>query len=138
MLFRSGYIIPIDYEGIEASYFLSSDQTLCEGQFSTIANNRVMHKCRRAVCTALIPYVNSNHIYVPSTHNISTTSIAIITDSINTILDSVMKNKKGQNQIDGRVVTFLDNDDLLETDAISMKLEFGPVNYSGFISEEAE
>lgn len=131
-----GYIIPIDYEGIEASYFLSSDQTLCEGQFSTIANNRVMHKCRRAVCTALIPYVNSNHIYVPGTHNISTTSIAIITDSINTILDSVMKNKKGQNQIDGRVVTFLDNDDLLETDAISMKLEVGPVNYSGFISEE--
>ena len=47
-----------------------------------------------------------------------------------------MKNKKGQNQIDGRVVTFLDNDDLLETDAISMKLEVGPVNYSGFISEE--
>lgn len=131
-----GYIIPIDYEGLEASYFLSSDQTLCEGDFSTIANNRIMHKCRRAMCMALIPYVNSNHIYIPGTHNISATSIAIITDSINTILDSVMRNKQGQNQINGRVVTFLENDEILENDSISMKLEIGPVNYSGFLSEE--
>lgn len=131
-----GYIIPIDYEGEEASYFLSSDQTLAEGDFSSIANNRVMHKCRRATCTALIPYVNSNHIYVPGTHNISSTSIATITDSINTILDSVMLNKSGQSQINGRVVTFLDNEDILETDAISLKLEIKPANYSGYISEE--
>lgn len=131
-----GYIIPVDYEAIEASYYFSSDQTLCEGDFSSIANNRVMHKCRRAACTALIPYINSNHIYVPGTHTISTTSIAIITDSINTILDSVMRNKKGLNQIDGRVVTFLENDDILETDSISIKLDVKPVNYSSFISEE--
>ena len=131
-----GYIIPVDYEGLEASYFLSTDQTLCEGDFSTIANNRVMHKCRRALCTALLPYVNSNHIYIPGTHNISATSITIITDSINTILDSVMRNKQGKNQINGRVVTFLENDELLENDSISLKLEIGPVNYSGFLSEE--
>lgn len=131
-----GYIIPVDYEGMEASYFLSSDQTLCEGDFSSIANNRVMHKCRRAACTALIPYMNSNHVYDPGTHNISTTSIAIITDAINTLLDSVMNNKKGKGQIDGRVVTFLENDEMLDNDSISIKLDIKPVNYSGFISEE--
>lgn len=131
-----GYIIPIDYEGLEASYFLSSDQTLCEGDFSSIANNRVMHKCRRAACTALIPYINSNHIYVPGTHNISATSIATITDSINTLLDSIMNNKQGQGQIDGRVVTFLENDEILDNDSISIKLNIKPINYSGFISEE--
>lgn len=131
-----GYIIPIDYEGLEASYFLSSDQTLCEGDFSSIANNRVIHKCRRAACTALIPYINSNHVYVPGTHNISATSIAIITDSINTLLDSVMNNKQGQKQIDGRVVTFLENEEILDNDSISIKLDIKPVNYSGFISEE--
>lgn len=131
-----GYIIPIDYEGLEASYFLSTDQTLSDGDFSSIANNRVMHKCRRATCTALIPYVNSHHIYVPGTHNISVTSIAIITDSINTILDSVMRNKQGREQINGRVVTFLENDKLLENDSISIKLAINPANYSGYISEE--
>lgn len=131
-----GYIIPVDYEGLEASYFLSSDQTLSDGDFGNIANNRVMHKCRRAMCTAIIPYINSNHIFTPGSHNISATSITIITDSINTVLDSVMRNKKGQNQINGRVVRFLENDELLENDSLSIKLEIGPVNYSRFISEE--
>ena len=70
------------------------------------------------------------------THNISSTSIAIITDSINTILDSVMRNRQGLNQIDGRVVTFLENDDILKTDSIAIKMDIKPINYSGFISEE--
>ena len=130
-----GYIIPMSYEELETSYFLSSDQTLSEGDFRTIANNRVMHKCRRAACTATIPYVHGNHIYNPGTHNISPTSIAIITDSINTLLDSVMRNKQGQKQIEGRVVTFLENNKMLENDSISIKLDIKPVNYSGYISE---
>lgn len=130
-----GYIVPIDYEELEASCFLSSDQTLSEGDFSTIANNRVMHKCRRAACTATIPYVNSNHIFIPGSNNISPTSIAMITDSINTLLDSVMRNKQGQKQIDGRVVTFLENEDMLENDTLTIKLNIKPVNYSGYISE---
>ena len=130
-----GYIVPISYEELEASCFLSSDQTLSEGDFSTIANNRVIHKCRRAACTAIIPYVHSNHIYNPGTHNIGSTSIAMITDSINTLLDSVMRNKQGRKQIDGRIVTFLENDDMLKNDSISIKLDIKPVNYSGYISE---
>lgn len=130
-----GYIVPISYEELEASYFLSNDQTLSDGDFRSIANNRVMHKCRRAACTATIPYVNGSHIYNPGTHNISPTSIAIITDSINTLLDSVMRNRQGQKQIEGRVVTFLENEKMLENDSISIKLDIKPVNYSGFISE---
>lgn len=131
-----GYIIPIDYEGLEASYFLSSDQTLSSGDFSTIANNRVMHKCRRAVCTALIPYVNSNHIYDSMTKNISPTSIALITDSIYTILDSVMRNRRGMNQISSRTILFMENENILDDDTLHIKLEVGPVNYNGIISEE--
>lgn len=131
-----GYIIPVSYEAIEASYFLSSDQTLSDGWFSTIANNRVMHKCRRSVGTALVPYINSSQIYNPGTHNLSATAIATLTDSINTVLDSAMRNREGKNQIDGRVVTFLTDDDLLETDAISLKLDVKPVNNSSYISEE--
>lgn len=130
-----GYIVPINYEELEGSCFLSSDQTLSEGNFRTIANNRIMHKCRRAVCTATLPYIHSNHIYSPGTSSISPTSVAMITDSINTLLDSVMRNRQGQKQIEGRVVTFLENDDMLENDTISMKLDIKPVNYSGYISE---
>ena len=135
-LSAKGYIIPIDYEGLEASYFFSSDQTLDDGDFSSLANNRVMHKCRRAACTVLYPYVNSYHIYDSATKTISATSIAIITDSINTILDSVMKNKYGNQQIGGRSVEFLKESDVLETDAVSMRLSINPINYSGFIEEK--
>lgn len=131
-----GYIIPIDYEGMEASYFLSSDQTLSEGDFGTIANNRVMHKSRRAMCTALAPYINGDHLYAPGTHDLGLTSKTIITNSIYTVLDTVMKNKRGQRQIAGRIVNFLKEDDNLETDSISLKLEVKPVNYSAFISED--
>lgn len=132
----NGYIIPMSYDGIEASYYLSNDQTLSYGDYSSIANNRVIHKCRRAICTVLIPYINSHHIYSPGTRNISVTSISIITDSINTILDSVMRNKSGQEQINGRVVTFLENSKILETDEIALKISISPVNYSGYIEEE--
>lgn len=130
-----GYIVPMNYEELEGSCFLSSDQTLSEGDFKTIANNRIMHKCRRAVCTATLPYLHSNHIYSPGTNSLSPTSIAMITDSINTLLDSVMRNKQGQKQIEGRVVTFLENEEILDNDTISLKLDIKPVNYSGFISE---
>ncbi len=131
-----GYIIPIDYEGLESSYFFSSDQTLCEGDFSSIANNRVMHKVRRAMGTALIPYVNSNHIYVPGTHSLSNTSMTIITASINSLLDSVMLNKQGLNQIDGRAITFLENNKILENDSLSIRMSIKPINYSGYLTEE--
>ena len=47
-----------------------------------------------------------------------------------------MRNKRGFNQINGRVVTFLENDDILETDSIAIKMDIKPINYSEFISEE--
>lgn len=131
-----GYIIPIDYEGEEASYYLSSDQTLSNGDFSSLANNRVMHKCRRAISTALVPYINSDHIYNLASKTISTSSIAMLTSSITTIIDSVMRNKSGQKQIEERIITFLEDDDLLETNSIAFKLSLKPANYSGFITEE--
>lgn len=131
-----GYIMPVSYDGIEASYFLSSDQTLSEGDYGSIANNRVMHKCRRAASTALVPYINSNHVYSPGFKNISPASVSIMSDAITTVMDTVMRNRNGQKQIEGRVVTFLENDKLLENDTLSIRLDILPVNYSGYISEE--
>lgn len=130
-----GYIIPMDYEALEASYFFSSDQTLCEGVFDNIANNRVMHKCRRAACTALLPYINSDQVYDASTKNISSTAISLITDSITTILDSVMMNKNGNKQIEGRTVEFQPNEDMLKNDTIYMKLSVIAVNSNEILSE---
>lgn len=131
-----GYIIPINYEEIEASYFLSSDQTLSYGDFCSLANNRVMHKCRRAMSTALLPYLHSNQLFTPGSKNIDASAIAIITTAINTVLDSTLRNRQGKEQIDGRAITFLENEDMLENDTLNIKLEVKPANYNGYISEE--
>lgn len=136
LISERGYIIPMDYEGEEASYYFSSDQTLSSGDFSSIANNRVMHKCRRAMSTALLPYINSNHIYDASTKTISNTAMAILTSGIYSILDTVMKNNSGNNQIDARDIKFLQDTDLLETDTIALRLTVKPANYSDNISED--
>lgn len=135
ILSQKGYIIPVEYEGIEASYYLSSDQTLSAGSFSTIANNRVMHKCRRGMGTALIGYINSNHIYDFANKNINATSLSIITGSIYTVLDSIMTNRAGQKQINSRTVSFLESEDLLESDSLALTLSIEPVNSNVTLTE---
>lgn len=131
-----GYIVPVAYEEIEASCFFSSDQTLSNGDYGSIANNRIIHKCRRAMCTALMPHVNDNHLFSVETNSISSNSKDTISNDIYTLLDVVMKNKMGQRQIDERSITFGENDDTLDTDMISIKLEVKPVNYNGTLTEE--
>lgn len=131
-----GYIIPIDYEGEEASYFFSSDQTLSSGDYSSIANNRVMHKCRRAMGTALLPYLHSSHILDPVSRTISNSAVSIITSAVTGIIDAVMRNRMGQNQINNRQLTFQQVEDMAETDTISLRLTVAPANYSGYISED--
>lgn len=131
-----GYIVPIDYEAIEASYYLSSDQTLCDGDFSSIANNRIMHKCRRVLCTALLPFVNGNLEYDPGTRSISTVTTSIISNDIAVLLSHIMKNKQGKQQIESHNIEFLNNSEVLEEDSLSIRLEITPVNYAGAISED--
>lgn len=131
-----GYIVPIDYEGEEASYFLSSDQTLAEGDYSSIANNRVMHKCRRAMCSALLPYLNSHHIYNVASKSLDPSSVSMISTSVGSMLDTILMNRKGQKQINSKSLEFLYEDDLLETDTIKLKLIVVPANYSEAISED--
>lgn len=131
-----GYIIPVSYEDIESSYFLSSDQTLCNGDFSTISNNRVIHKCRRACSTALLPFINGNYQFADGTNQISPSSAALMTSPVYMTLDSVMRNKMGLNQISDRTFEFVATEDADITDVIATKLTVQPVNYNSTISEE--
>lgn len=131
-----GYITPIEYEGVEASYYLSSDQTLDEGDYGTISNNRIIHKCRRGILTALLPHINGNYIYSPVTGEISAEFVNMITESIYTLLDTLMKNKSGYDQIDGREVTVSGDSTTLNGDSVSVKFDIKPANYDRIITEE--
>lgn len=58
-LHKKGYVFITNYDGLENSTFFSSDQTLTTGDYRSIARCRVMHKSRRVVRRALLPFVNS-------------------------------------------------------------------------------
>ena len=56
-----GYILPTTYAGKEAEVFFTGDSTFSSGDYYCLANNRVMHKVRRAILSALIPYLHGNY-----------------------------------------------------------------------------
>lgn len=134
-LAQRGYIVPCTYKAKEAEVFFSGDPTASNGDYRNIANNRVMHKCRRAIHSALMPYINNHHI-LDANGYISEVSKSIITEDILKTLDTVMVNSVGQSQIDGRTVSVSESDKILETDAISLSASIGLVNYNKVINEK--
>lgn len=133
---QRGYIVPCTYKAKEAEVFFSGDPTASDGDYNHISNNRIIHKCKRAIHSALIPYINANHILDPVSGSISDSSKVMITNDILSMLDAVMMNPAGQSQIDGRTVEITESDKILETDAISVKVSIGLVNYNSIINEK--
>lgn len=123
-LHSKGYIFLMNYDGLENGIFFSSDQTLAaDSDYRTIARCRVMHKSRRVVRRALLPFVNSPIELNASTGEISASAI---TQFQNVVLDAIDKNLVSPTdgrtpQISGRQCTIdanqniLDNDELLIT-----------------------
>ena len=56
---NKGYIFPVKYTGADNGTYFSFDHTCSNGDFRTIARNRTIDKSRRAIRSALLPYVNS-------------------------------------------------------------------------------
>lgn len=131
-----GYIIPCTYDGKEAEVFFSGDPTLSDGDYNTIANNRIIHKCRRCVHSALLPYINANHFLDVANGGLSDTAKSILETAIANTLDSLMVNSLAQSQINGRTIEVTDSSEILQTDAISISLSIGLVNYNKTINEE--
>ena len=133
---QMGYIMPCTYRGKEAEVFFSGDPTLSNGDYNHISNNRIMHKCRRAIHSALMPYINSGHFLDLSNGGLSESSKSVITSDILNMIDSVMANPLGQSQINGRTVTVSESKNILETDAISIEMSIGLISYNNVINEK--
>lgn len=131
-----GYIMPCTYSGKEAEVFFSGDPTLSDGDYNVIANNRIMHKCRRCVYSALLPYIHANHLLDTTSSGLSDAAQTIITSAIGDKLDAIMINNVGESQIDGRAISISKSDTILTTDAISVDLSIGLVNYNKTLNEK--
>ena len=131
-----GYIMPCTYSGKEAEVFFAGDPTLSDGDYNTIANNRIMHKCRRCVHSALLPYIHAGHLLDATSGGLSDTAKTILTQAIADMLDYKMVNPSAQSQINGRAVSVSESENILQTDAISISLSIGLVNYNKTINEQ--
>ena len=109
-----GYIFLCKYSGLESGVFFSKDQTCSNGDYRTVARNRTIHKSRRAVRNALLPYVNSPLKVDPSTGYLSSAKITMFQNIVSDILTTMQNNE----EISGFSVTIDKNQNVLKNDAL--------------------
>jgi hypothetical protein len=131
---KKGYIFTTNYDGLENSVFFSSDQTLSSGDYRTISRCRVMHKSRRVVRRALLPYVNDDIEIDASTGKLSASTVASFQNVVLEALDANMV-EPGTTvpQISGRTCTIDNNQDILNTDKIDIDYRLVPHGCSSAI-----
>lgn len=134
-LHKKGYIFTTNYDGLENSIFFSGDQTLSSGDYRTISRCRVMHKSRRVVRRALLPYVNDDFEVDISTGKLSASTVASFQNIVLEALDANMV-EPGTTvpQISGRTCAIDSNQDVLNTDKIDVDYRLVPHGCSSAIA----
>lgn len=134
-LHQKGYIFLTNYDGLENSIFFSSDQTLTTGDYRTLARCRVMHKSRRVVRRALLPYVNSNVEVDTSTGQISASDITTFQNLVLNALDvNMVEPGTSVPQISGRSCTIDEAQNILEDDQLLINYTLIPLGTTSVIS----
>lgn len=124
-----GYIFLCKYSGLESGVFFSKDQTCSNGDYRTVARNRTIHKSRRAVRNALLPYVNSPLKVDPSTRYLSSAKITMFQNIVSDILTTMQNNE----EISGFSVTIDKNQNVLKNDTLIIKYSLVPVGVASRI-----
>lgn len=134
-LHKKGYIFLTNYDGLEDSVFFSSDQTLTNGDYRTIARCRVMHKSRRVVRRALLPYVNSSVEVDTATGYMSASAITMFQNVVLNALDANMV-EPGTSvpQISGRSCNIDAEQNILENDQLLITYTLVPLGTTSVIS----
>ena len=124
-----GYIFLCKYSGLESGVFFSKDQTCSNGDYRTVVRNRTIHKSRRAVRNALLPYVNSPLKVDPSTGYLSSAKITMFQNIVSDILTTMQNNE----EISGFSVTIDKNQNVLKNDTLIIKYSLVPVGVASRI-----
>lgn len=86
-----GYIFLCQYSDHEGHVYFNGDTSCSDGDYRTIARNRVINKSRRLVRKALMKYVNAPIKVDPASGTFSSTQIAIFHKDISDALDIMVK-----------------------------------------------
>ena len=118
-----GYIFPMKYAGRENGVYISKDQTCSIGDFRTIARNRTINKSRRAVRSALLPYVNSPLLVNPATGFLAPSKISAFT----TLIGDILAKMQAAQEVSGYGVTIDPNQNVLVDDTLRISYVLVPV-----------
>lgn len=119
-----GYVFLVKYSGLEGHVYFSGDQTCSNGDYRTIARNRVINKSRRSVRAALLPYVNSPIKVNPATGNLSAAQITVFTNLVTDILNAMV----AAEEISGiGKVTIPANQNILKNDTLIIQYSMVPI-----------
>lgn len=119
-----GYVFLCRYSGYEGHVFFSGDQTCSNGDYRTIARNRVINKSRRSVRLALLPYVNAPIKVSRSNGQLSAAQITIFTNLITAVLDAMADAE----EISGRgTVTIPASQNILKNDKLIIRYTIVPL-----------
>lgn len=127
-----GYIFPIKYAGRENGVYISKDQTCSNGDYRTIARNRTINKSRRAVRTALLPYVNAPLMVNPATGFLAPSKITAFKTLISDILSGMQKSQ----EISGYAVNIDASQNVLVNDTLKISYVIVPVGVATQIHVE--
>lgn len=133
-LHRKGYIFLTDYAGIENGVFFSCDQTLSTGDYRTISRGRVMHKSRRVVRLALLPYVNATWELDAATGQLSASDVTMLQNLVINALDVNMVDPgTTKPQISGRECIIDPTQNILTNDELKIDYNMVPVGCTSAI-----
>ena len=124
-----GYVFLCKYSGLESGIYFSKDQTCSNGDYRTVARNRTIHKSRRAVRNALLPYVHSPLKVDPATGYLSSAKITMFQNIVSDILNTMQTNE----EISGFSVTIDKNQNVLKNDTLIIKYSLVPVGVASRI-----
>ena len=126
-----GYMFLCKYPGIEGGVFVSRDQTCADetSDYRTIARNRTIHKSRRSVRKALLPYVHSPLKVDPSTGMLSSAKIT----EFSNIVSDILKTMQDADEISGYSVNIDKNQNVLKNDSLIIKYSIIPIGVASRI-----
>lgn len=133
-LHKKGYVFLTNYDGLENSVFFSSDQTLSIGDYRSINRCRVMHKSRRIIRRAYLPYVNSMVAIDVSSGKLTASEVAKFQNIGTEALDlNMVEPGTTIPQISGRSLTVDPDSDVLGKDEINIHYGLVPLGLASAI-----
>ena len=123
-LHDKGYIFLCKYAGLEGNCYFNGDSTCSNGDYRTIARNRVMNKSRRNIRQALLPYVNSPLKLDPATGQLSSAQTTVFKN----LVEDVLKTMAAAEEISGTgSVVIPANQNILRNDKFILKYTLIPM-----------